>query len=210
MNDMVNDAAPELVEGEGVQMMVPGEFIEATTVEGSSSASALVSGVKMQGLQVYNPGVLTTTTTTSQSMTYSAPQADSVPQTDSVPQIDSAPQTDSAPQAPMNDMVMTGSVESQSMASQSITYEAPQAPVPSESVAVPDKVVVYPPMTVTAEEFAKLNGSILTEPLPVTDGAEAIGIEALGVGTKREVDVNNAEALDETVKVKKQKSKRCC
>merc|ERR1719458_57208 len=107
----------------------------------------------------------------------------------------------------MNDMVTTSMVESQSMASQSITYEAPQAPVSSKSVAVIGKVVVYPPVTVTAEEFAKLSGSVLTEPLPVTDGAEAVGIEALGVGTKREVDFNDTEAMDKTVKIKKKKSK---
>jgi len=175
------DAAdPEVVEVEGVQ----------TTAE-----AVLPSGIMMQGLQVYNPGVLTTTTT-SQSMTYSAPQADSAPQTDS------ALQTDSAPQVPMNDMNTTTVVESQS-----ITYEAPQAPMPSDSVATTGKVVVYPPVTVTAEEFAKLSGSILTEPLPVT-----AGLETAGVGTKREVDVDDSEVVDKTVKIKikKRKSKKCC
>jgi len=179
-----DEADPGLVEGEGVG--------------GLSSDAVLPSDVVMQGLQVYDPSVLTTTSTMGHSMTYSAPQTESAPQTDSVPEV------------PMNDMVTTSIVECQSMASQSMTYEAPQAPVPSESVAVIGKVVVYPPVTVTAEEFAKLSGSVLTEALPVTDGAEALGIEALGVGTKREVDFNDTKAMDKTVKIKKKKSKRCC
>jgi len=155
-----DEADPELVEG----------------VEGSSSAAPLPSGFIIQGLQVYNPGVITTTITTSHSMTYSAPQ------------------TDSVPQVPTDDMVT----------------EAPQAPVPDESVTATDNIVVYPPVTVTAEEFAKLSGTILTEPLPVTEGTEAVGIEALGVGKKREVDLNNTEAVDKTVKIKTKKSMRCC
>ena len=156
-------------------------------VEGSSSAAALASGIVMQGLQVYNPGVLTTTTTTSHSMTYSAPQVT------------------------MNGMVTTSivgsqSIASQSMASQSITYAAPQAPVPSQSVAATGKVVVHPPVTVTAEEFARINGTLVTEPLPVT-----VGIETVGVETNREVVVNDTEVVDKTVKIKKKKkSKQCC
>merc|ERR1712008_385754 len=131
----------------------------------------------------------------------------------------------------MDGIVTTSIVEeSQYMASQSTTYEAPQAPEPSESVAATDnvvvqpvatpvatitaeelaagkvvEVVVHPPVTVTAEEFAKINGSMETEPSPVT-----VEIETVSVGTKREVDVNDTEALDKTVKIKKKKSKRCC
>jgi len=114
--------------------------------------------------------------------------------------------------------------EGQSMPSQSVTYEAPQALVASETIEVTDivvvqpvatvapeglatgkvvEVVVHPPVTVTAEEFAKLNGSVVTE-------TETVGMETAGVGTKREVDVNGTEAVDETVKIKKKKSKRCC
>jgi len=102
-------------------------------------------------------------------------------------------------------MVTTGAVESQPT-----TYEAPRAPAASEPAAAAGRVVVYPPVTISAEEFAKLSGTIMTEPLPVTEGAEAPGMEALGVGTKREVDVNDTEAADKTVKIKKKKSKKCC
>jgi len=154
----------------------PGLVQEESVLMG---ASVLPSGIMMQGLQVYSPGVLTTTTTTSHSMTYSAPQV------------------------PMDDMVTTSIVESQSMASQPITYEAPQAPVPSDSVVATGKVVVHPPVTITAEEFAKLSGSgnVLTEPMPVT-----VGLETVDVGTKRD-----AEAVDKTVRIKKKKtSKKCC
>merc|ERR1719410_2177926 len=97
-----------------------------------TAPAALASGVAMHGLPVYAPGVLTTTTTPSHSMTYSAPQTYLAPQTYS------EPQTYSALQVPMNDMVTTSTVGSQSMAAAS-------------------KVVVHPPVTVTAEEFAKIN-----------------------------------------------------
>jgi len=229
-----DEVAPEIVEREGMQMMVPGETVESTMVAGSSSAAvystnaddgntmmgntssvmysgipaggvsadaftvsstgpALVSGVDMHGLPVYAPGVLTTTTTTSQSMPYSAPQ------------------TYSAPQARMNGMVTTSVMDSQSMASQTmagqcITYAAQQAPVPSQCVAATSKVVVHPPVTVTAEEFAKANGTLVTEPLPVTVGTETVSVEA-----NREVAVNDTEAVDKMVKLKKKKkSKTCC
>jgi len=208
-----------LVEGENVQMMFTGESVEGATVEGSSSTAVLASGVIVQGLQVYNPGVLAAATTASHSLTYSEPQTDS------------APQTDSSPQVPMDGMVTTSIVEgSQSVASQSMTYEAPQAPEPSESVAATDnamvqslatpvatvtaeelatgkvvEVMMHPPVTVTAEEFAKFNGSTVTEPSP-----ETVGIETVGIGTKREVDSKDTDAVDETVKIKKKKFKRCC
>jgi len=172
-----DEAAPELVEGEAVQ----------TTMEMEMEGSVLPSGIVMQGLQVYNPGVPTTTTTTSHSMTYSAPQAAAVPRAYSTPQV------------PMNDM------ENQSMPSQCITYEAPQAPVPSESVAAAGNVIVHPPVTITAEEFAKLSGNILAEPLPVT-----AGLDTVGAGTKREVHFNDTGAENKAVKIKKKKSKRCC
>merc|ERR1719410_550953 len=100
----------------------------------------------------------------------------------------------------MRGMVTTSVVGTQSMASQSITYAAPQTPVPSQSVAATGKVVVHPPVTVTAEEFARINGTLVTEPLPVT-----VGIETVGVETNREVVVNDTEAVDKTVKIKKKR-----
>merc|ERR1719476_155279 len=98
-----------------------------------------------------------------------------------------APQTYSVP---MGGMVMG----SQPMASQPMAYAAP---VPSESVAATGKVIVHPPVRVTAEEFARINGTIVSEPLPVT--------------VNQEVVVNNIEATDKSVKIKKKKnSKSCC
>jgi hypothetical protein len=151
-------AAPELVEREDTPMMVPDEFVEGDAI--------------LQGVQVNKPGMFTTTTTTTPSMTCSAPVAES------------------APQVALNVMVTTGIAKSQSMLRQSITYKAPQASVPRQSVATAT-VLVYPPVTVTAEEFAKINAGILTEP------------------TNREVDFSNTEAVDKTAKIKK-KPKRCC
>merc|ERR1740123_2909688 len=91
----------------------------------------------------------------------------------------------------------TAPTMSQSMASQPMTYASPQAPVPSESVAATGKVIVHPPVTVTAEEFARIDGTIVTEPLPVT--------------VNQEVAVNDIEAMDKSVKIKKKKkSKSCC
>merc|ERR1719410_665823 len=101
----------------------------------------------------------------------------------------------------MSGMVTTSApMASQSMASQPMTYAAPQAPVPSESVAATGKVIVHPPVTVTAEEFARIDGTLVTEPLPVT-----VGIETVGVETNREVVVNDTEAVDKTVKIKKKR-----
>merc|ERR1712129_28024 len=192
----------------------------------------------IQSLQKFRPVVI------SDSMTYSAPQADSI--TYEAPQVpvpsDSVAATEAVIQHPPvavtaeEFMKIKASVaDSLAMTSQSITYEAPQAPVPSESVAATGKVakvVVYPAVTITAEDFANMNGSTLTEPLPVTEGFETVairtkqeaeGFEMVAVGTqqdadrfetvfagaKREVDFDETEAVDETVKIKK-KSKRCC
>jgi hypothetical protein len=159
---------------------VPAGGCSASGLAVSSTGPApLVSGVAMHGLPIITTGV---PTTMSQSMTYSAPQV------------------------PMNGMATTSIVGSQSMASQSVTYAAPQAPVPSQFAAVSGKVVVHPPVTVTAEEFAKVNGTLVTEPLPVTAGIEPVDVEA-----NREVAVNDNEAMDQTVKIKKKKkSKTCC
>merc|ERR1719262_591323 len=98
----------------------------------------------------------------------------------------SAPQTYSVP--------MSGMVTTSVMGSQPMTYAAP---VPSESVAATGKVIVHPPVTVTAEEFARIDGTIVSEPLPVT--------------VNQEVVVNSIEATDKSVKIKKKKkSKSCC
>merc|ERR1719361_2130957 len=97
-------------------------------------------------------------------------------------------------------IVGSQSITSQSMASQSITYAAPPALAPSQCSAATGKVVVHPPVTVTAEEFAKINGTLVTEPLPVT-----VGIETVGVETNQEVVVNDTEAVDKTVKIKKKR-----
>jgi len=108
-------------------------------------------------------------------------------------------QTYSAPQVP----VTTSVVESQSVASQPmaspITYAAPQAPLPSGTV------VVHPPVTVTAEEFAKLSGTIVDDPLPVTPGFET-------TGAVNDAEADNAEAGKKKSKKlkKKKKSKQCC
>jgi hypothetical protein len=238
--DEEEEAPLELVEAGGVQMAVPGESVEEAMVAGSSSAAvyaadagdgstmlgnsstvmysgipaggssasglevsstgpaALASGVAMQGLPIVGAGVPNTTSIPSHSMTYSSPQ------------------TYSAPQVPMNGMVTTSVVASQSMANQFVTYAAPQAPVPCQSVTyaapqapVPSQsvtaTIVHPPVTVTAEEFARLNGTLVTEPSPMT-----VGIETVGVETNQEVVVNDTKAVDKVVKVRKKKNKQCC
>jgi len=225
-----NEAALELVEEGGVQMMAPGDLAEGTMVAGSSSAAvysadagdgstmlgsssnlmysgipaggisaggvvasstgptALVPCVAMRGLPVYDPSVLTTTTTPSQSMTYS------------VPQTCSAPQTYSAPPVPMNGMVSTSIVGSQPMASQSMASHS----MASQSITY--TVHRHSPVTVTAEEFTKINGTVVAEQSPVT-----VGIETVGVETNREVVVDDTETVDKTVKIKKKrKSQLCC
>jgi len=158
----------------------------------STGPSALASGVAMDALPAYAPGALTTTTMTGQS-------------------IYSMPQMYSAPQAQMNGMVATDVVGSQAMASQQstvsqyVTYAAQQAPVPGQCVGATGKVVVHPPVTVTAEEFARINGTLVTEPLPVTAGFETVGAEA-----NREVVVDDTVVMGKTKLKKKKKSKSCC
>jgi len=233
-----DEAAPEVVEGEGMQMMAPGETAEVAMVAGSSSAAVyttdagdgstmvpnsstvmrsgippgvsagglvvassspapLASGVAMHGLPIVGAGVPAAAAVTSQSMTYAAPQTYSAPQ---------VPQTYSAPQVPANSMVTTSIAGSQSFASHPTTYTAPQGPVPGQLGATTAQVVVHPPVTVTAEEFARINGTIVSEPLPVTTNVETVGVE-----TNREVVVNDTGAMDKKVKIgKKKKSKSCC
>eukprot|EP00419_Tripos_fusus_P023064 CAMPEP_0172727818 /NCGR_PEP_ID=MMETSP1074-20121228/91890_1 /TAXON_ID=2916 /ORGANISM="Ceratium fusus, Strain PA161109" /LENGTH=276 /DNA_ID=CAMNT_0013554999 /DNA_START=1 /DNA_END=829 /DNA_ORIENTATION=- len=186
------DEAPYSVGGEGAIVEGTMQAGDGSTMAGNSSTvvysgagipaggtTSLPSGVISQRLPVYSPGVTTTTTETSQSVVYSAPSP--------------------TYSAPMTGMVTTSVVESQSMASQSITYAAAasQAPVPSETVAATGKVIVHPPVTVTAEEFAKIEGTLVTEPLPVT-----VGVETVGVETNREL----GEASKLKIK-KKKKSK---
>jgi len=182
----------------GLPACAPGALTAATTpshcmtYSGPQAAQVSMNGmvttsVAMHGLPVYAPSALTTTTTPSHSMTYSGPQ------------------TYSAPHVPMNGIVTTSVVGRQSIASQSLTYAAPQAPVPSQSVAAVCKVVVHPAVTVTAEEFARINGTTLTEPLPGTAGIETVGVE-----TNREVVVNDTKAVDKTAKIKKRKSRQAC
>merc|ERR1719189_303715 len=71
----------------------------------STGPNALGSGVAMDALPVYAPGVLTTTTMTGQSMTYSMPQMYS------------------APQAQMNGIFPSDAMGSQAMASQSMVSQ---------------------------------------------------------------------------------------
>jgi len=229
-----------------------------TSAVGSQS---MASGVAMHGLPWYAPDVHTTTTPPSPSVTYPGPQTYSAPQICSVPQVPmngmvttsvvgsqsmssgvamhglpgyapdvvtrtitpspfmtiSTPRTYSAQHVPMNGIVTKSVVGSQSMASeymanqsfasQSMASQAPQAPVPSHSLVA---IVAHPPVTVTAKEFARINGTFVFEPstfvfkkfpdfvfkkLPEKAGTETVCVE-----TDQEVVVNDTE---------KRKS-RCC
>merc|ERR1719195_719993 len=109
----------------------------------------------------------------------------------------------------MNDMATSSIVgsqcmASQPMASQSTTNAARQASVLSQSDLARSKATVHPPVTVTAEEFAKVTGTVVVHP-PVTVTTEefekgngyivaealpvTVGIDTVGVETNREVVV---------------------
>jgi len=60
-------------------------------------------------------------------------------------------------------------------------------------------------MTITAEEFARINGTIVAEPLPGTARIETVGGE-----TNQEVVVNDTKAVEKTAKTKKRKSRQAC
>merc|ERR1719433_2442296 len=162
-------------EGEGAQMMAPSGSAEGAMVAGSSSAAVYAAdagdGSTMMGNSapvMYAAPTAMPAGVAMQGMTYAAPQTYSVPMSTSV------------------------------MGSQPMTYAASQAPVqsPESIMAAGGKVIVHPPVTVTAEEFARINGTLVSEPLPVTVNQEAV--------------VNDTEAIDKSVKIKKKKSKGCC
>merc|ERR1719346_373934 len=81
------------------------------------------------------------------------------------------------------------------MMSAPMTYSTPRA----HTTAKVKQVIVHAPVTVTAEEFARTNGTIVSTPLPVTVTTESV---ETGI-------VETAERGIEKV-VKKKQSKSCC
>jgi hypothetical protein len=102
------------------------------------------------------------------------------------------PSTYAAPQAPSIPM----------MSQPSMTYSAPSQPsmaysAPGGQTGKVTQVIVHEPRTVTAEEFAQTNGTIVSTPLPVT-------LERKVLDT-----VERAIGID-PVKRSKKKSRGCC
>lgn len=75
-------------------------------------------------------------------------------------------------------------------------------------------------MTITAEEFARINGATLTEPVPGRATIETVGVETSREvvindtkaveKTNREVVVNDTKAVEKMAKAKKRKSRQAC
>merc|ERR550532_1518019 len=126
--------------------MAPGGSAEGAMVAGSSSAAVYAGDASDGSTMMGNSAPVMYAAPTAmpagvamQGMTYAAPQTYSVPMTTSV----------------MGSQPMT----SQFMGGQPMTYAASQAPVhsPESIMAAGGKVIVHPPVTVTGEEFARIN-----------------------------------------------------
>jgi len=121
----------------------------ATSGKGMVMAGAIAPGTVMTAAPTITysaPSVLGHSCYASNPMTYSSfPTAQ--------PMVYGAPQPTSMPM----------------MSQPSMTYSAPGA----HAAAKVKQVIVHAPVTVTAEEFARTNGTIVSTPLPVTIPAES-------------------------------------
>merc|ERR1719510_2234689 len=80
-------------------------------------------------------------------------------------------------------------------------YTSYSAPSPlGQTVGKVLQVIVHPPVTVTAEEFAQTNGTIISTPLAVTTIKEESALETGVVGTTE-------RAVEKVVKKKRKKKK---
>jgi len=92
---------------------------------------------------------------------------------------------------------------------QSITYSAPQSVSMPMTYSAPGsapgskvtQVIVHAPVTVTAEEFAQTNGTIVSTPLPVTVTTDAI---------ETGIVETSERAIEKPIKRLKKKSRGCC
>jgi len=170
-------AQQETVEGQpqyvtGEQMSAPGTMVAASTsqVMGAPiSPQTMTMAAPTTSTYSASPGTYSSYPTT-QPVTYAAPYSPSMPM--------------------MSQPSMTYSAPSQP----SMAYSAPGGQTGPGKVT---QVIVHEPRTVTAEEFAQTNGTIVSTPLPVT-------VERKILDT-----VERAVGID-PVKSSKKKSRGCC
>jgi hypothetical protein len=160
------------------------------------------SAVRAPGKSCYSSSPVTyssfgtpqTMTPRPQTVTYSAPQT-----------------TYSTPHTPS--MSLRPSLRSQTgsicLSQPAMTYSSPsslgmsQQQQGGQTAGKVLQVIVHPPVTVTAQEFAESNGTIISTPLPVTTMV-AESTSELGIVETTE------RAFENVVKKKKKKSRTCC
>merc|ERR1711978_308613 len=141
------------------------------TMTMAAPTTSTFSAVNVPNQSCYSGSPVTYSSPTTQPFTYAAPQSPSM----------------------MSQPSMTYSAPSQP----SMAYSAPGGQTGPGKVT---QVIVHEPRTVTAEEFAQTNGTIVSTPLPVT-------LERKVLDT-----VERAVGIDpvKSVKSSKKKSRGCC
>jgi len=193
------------VGGASTGMMVAGNTQVASGTVAMSGPTTTYSAVTVPGQQCYSGSPVTyssfpTTqpmTPTMQTMTYGAPQAASMSLT-------SQPSMNPMTYSTVGQVPRAGSM---SIPQPSMTYSA----APGAAVATGGsqtgkvvQVIVHAPVTVSAQEFAQSNGTIVASPLPVTVGAHSGPVEMLEQISEGIVGTTSGKLS------KKKKSKSCC
>jgi len=175
----------------GVLQLTGGKSQELGTLEVSVTVASGVTSV--EGVLVTGATAPGTTMTVAPSVTYSAESVPGQSCYAGSPVMNSSfptaqPMVYGAPQPAAMPM----------MSPPSMTYSTPRA----HATAKVKQVIVHAPVTVTAMEFARTNGTIVSTPLPVTvttESAETGIIETMERGIEKVVE-----------KKKKKQSKSCC
>jgi len=204
-------------------MMVAGNTGAASGTVATSGPTTTYPAVSVPGQACYSGSPVTyssfpttqTMTPTTQTITYGAPQAASTswvsqPQAGSM-SLTSQPSI-SPSMSPMTYSVVGQAPQAGSMSipQPAMTYSAPGAAVASggSPTGKVTQVIVHAPVTVSAQEFAQSNGTIVSNPLPVTVNAHSGPVEMLEQISEGIVGTTE-RALGKVVK-KKKKSKSCC
>jgi len=215
--------------GASAGVMVSGntDAVPGTVVMSGPPTTTTYGAVSAPGQACYSSGSPVTTTyssyPTTQTMTYGAPQP--------VSTVMSQPQTFSTsvmqPQAASMSVMSQPSVSpmtyssvgqlpqagSMSLSQPMPTYSAPSPAVTtggSQAGGKVTQVIVHAPRTVSAQEFAQSNGTIVSTPLPVTvTSHSAMGemVERIEEGI---FGTSTSDRVVEKIVKKKKKSKSCC
>jgi len=158
-----------------------------------------------------------TITPTTQTMTYGAPQttySTSTPQAASMSLV-GQPSLTYSTSGQVSQAPQTGSM---SMMSQpAMTYGAPSSLGMNQQGGQTGggkvlQVIVHPPKTVSAQEFAQSNGTIVSTPLPVTSTGTGSALERGIIETGQAIFGTTESGFETGMKLKKTKkqSKSCC